>query len=185
MTTTVFAISTTGLPNFHRSAADPGQPRIIAVAAHLFSPKWVEQGAFHGITRAEDGVSSAEARAVHGITERERELYGIEIRMLMSYLMRFIRHSKEVACFNIGFVKFMIDIELHRLDADARDWNRGGMQRTCLLEEAGRRYNAGRVMTIQAAHDAAVGIEYHQPERAKHVYDARAAARMIMEMRRV
>jgi hypothetical protein len=183
MTITVFSLSTTGLPNFKLPATDPAQPRIVAMTATLYSSKWVEKGSFHGITKGEDSISSAEARAVHGVTERERELYGIEIKMMLAYFMRFVRHSKEIATFNMPFAKFVIDIELARGAWDTRDWLRGGMKRTCILDEAGSKHNAGRTMKIKAAHDAATGLSYDQPERDKHIYDCRAAARVLQALR--
>lgn len=184
MTITVFAIGTTGLPNFRRAPADPEQPRIVAIAATLYSSKWVEQDGFHFITRADGGVSSGDARAVHGVTERDRELFGIEAKLALACFMRFVRHSKEIATFNFPFARFMLDVEFDRANADVTDWIRGGLQRTCILESAGQRFNSGRVMTIAAAHEATTGIVYEQPARAKHVYDVRAAARVLQALRR-
>ena len=183
MTITVFAISTTGLPNMSRGVDHPEQPRIVAMSALMFSAKWTEQGAFHAITKVA-GVSSGDARAVHGVTERERELFGVEPKAILAFFMRMVRLSKEVAAFNFEFARFMIDIEIHHLDVAAPDWRRGGLQRTCILTEAGQKFNAGRMMTIPAAHEAATGMVYEQPARAKHISDARAAARVLQEIRK-
>lgn len=179
LTIAVFAISTTGLPNPHLAPTDPGQPRLVGMSAILFSSKWVEKGAFHGITKAVDGVSSAGAVAVHGVTERDRELYGIETKMMLAYFMRFVRHAKEIAAFNMPFVKFVIETELALGNWNTDDWLRGGMKRTCILEAAGQVHNAGRVMKIKAAHEAVTGLAYDQPEKDKHIYDCRAAARVM------
>lgn len=184
MTITVFAVSTTGLPDMKMGLSYPGQPRLVAMAAILFSTKWEERGAFHYIVRSEAAVSSADATAVHGVTDRDRELYGVESKLVLASFMRFIRHSDEVAAFNMPFHDFMMDVEMGALQADATDWLRGGLKRTCILQEAGAKHNAGRVMKIEAAHEAATGLTYSKPEKGKHLYDARAAARVLQELRR-
>lgn len=185
MTVTVFAVGTTGLPNFRDGPAHQGQPRIISMAAILYSPKWDERGAFHYIVKADGSVSSADAEAVHGVSDRERELYGVEIRLILASFMRFVRHSKEIACFNMPFHDFMMDVELARIpDADKTDWLRGGLKRTCILQEAGAKHNDGRVMKIPVAYEASTGLVYSKPEKGKHLYDVRAAARTLQELRR-
>ncbi len=153
------------------------------MSAIMFSPKWEERATFSYITKPDSTVSSAGAVAIHGVTERERELYGMDFHMVMASFMRFSRLSKEVAGFSMPFISLMIDIELDRLGAEARDWNRGGLKKTCLLQEAGNIHNSGRVMKIKDAHDVVTGLAYAQPEKNKHVYDARAAARMIQTLR--
>ena len=183
MTITVVAISTTGLVRHDRGPSDPAQPRLVAMSAALYSPKWEEKASFSYVTKPESAVSSAGAVAVHGVTERERELYGLDFAIVMASFMRFTRLSKEVAAFNMPFLSLMIDIELDRLKADAKDWNRGGLKKTCLLQETGNIHNSGKVMTIKAAHEAATGLLYEQPEKNKHIYDARAAARVIQCLR--
>lgn len=183
MTITVVAISTTGLPRFDRGPSDPAQPRLVAISAVLYSPKWEERGAFHYITKPESTVSSAGAVAVHGVTERERELYGMDFQMVLACFMRFTRMSKEVATFNMPFLSLMIDVEMNRLDASSQDWNRGGLKKTCILQEAGNVHNSGKLMKIKAAHDTVTGLAYEQPEKNKHVYDVRAATRVLQHLR--
>lgn len=153
------------------------------MSAILFSPKWEEKGAFSYITKPDATVSSAGAVAVHGVTERERELYGMDFNLVLATFMRFTRMSTEVAGFNMSFIATMIDVELDRLKADATVWNRGGLKKTCLLQDAGNVHNSGKVMTIKAAHEKVTGLLYEQPDKGKHIYDARAAARVIQRLR--
>lgn len=153
------------------------------MSAALYSPKWEEKASFSYITKPDATVSSAGAVAVHGVTERERELYGLDFAIVLASFMRFTRLSKEVAGFSMPFISLMIDIELDRLKADAKDWNRGGLKKICLLQDAGNVHNSGKTMTIKAAHEATTGLLYEQPEKGKHIYDARAAARVIISLR--
>lgn len=183
MTITVFAMATTGLPVPHAGPEDPNQPRMVSLSAMLISGKWEERAAFHCLISPEGSVSAAEAEHIHGISERERELYGMEPRLAMANLMRFFRRSEECVTFNMAFARKLIEIELHRLNASAEDWMRGGFKKHCLLEEAGHVHNAGRIMKIAAAHEAVTGLAYDPPPKNKHMYDVRAALRVVQGLR--
>lgn len=157
---------------------------MIAVAAMLFSQKWEERGAFHFLTRPEGNVSAAGAKAVHHISEREREIYGIRQKLVLASLMDLARNSREIIAFNLPFASRIIEIELDRASADPTDWIRGGLRRTCAMEAAGQKFNSGRAMKLVDAHEAATGISYDPPARDKHIHDAKAVARIMMEIRR-
>lgn len=180
----LFSLDTTGLILFDRPASDPMQPRLVAMAAGLYNVRWEQKGYFELITKPEGMISSAGARSVHGVTERERELYGVDYRFVMAGFMRFVRQAKEVATFNMPFAKAMLDVEFDRLQADKSDWTRGGLKRTCLKDEAGARWNSGKAMNIQQAHEIATGIAYEKPQKDKHAKDVRAALRIMQALRR-
>lgn len=184
MTVTVFAVDTTGLVHFKKPPGDPSQPRMVAIAAILYSPKWEQRGYFEFLIRPEDNTSTPGAKAVHGVSERERELYGVDCRLAMGAFMRFVRMSKEVMAFNMPFAESMINIELTRLNANADDWLRGGLKRSCLRDLAALKWGDGRAMDLPATHERATGLVYEKPQRDKHIQDVRAAARIMMELRR-
>ena len=184
MTIMLFSLDTTGLLRFDRPASDETQPRLVAMACAMFNSKWEQKGYFEFITKPDGVASQAEAKSIHGVTERERELYGVDHLFLMAAFMRFVRLSGEVATFNMPFAAKMLEIEFDRLKALNTDWIRGGLKRTCIRDEAGARWNNGKPMNIQAAHEAATGIAYAKPAKDKHVKDVRAAARIVMELRR-
>lgn len=184
MTICVFACSTTGLVNQERDLDHPSQPRMIGIAAVLLSPKWQERASFHCLVQSEGTVTSAGAKAAHGITDRERDLYGVRRKSALIMLMDFTRVASELACWALDFNTDIVDIELHRLGAAVTDWKRGGLKRTSIMQEAASRYNGGRTMKLSDAHGMATSIAYESPERDKHLYDVRAAVRVLMELRR-
>lgn len=184
MTIAIFTVSTTGLFDFKRPVSDPGQPRMVGIAALLFSAKWQERAAFHCLIQPEGTVSTAGAKAAHGISDRERDLYGVRRKAALLMLMDFTRTATELAGWALDFNTSIIDVELHHLQADPKDWKRGGLKRTSIQQEAQARWNGGRPMKLADAHEIAIGITYQQPERDKHLYDAHAAARVLMELRR-
>lgn len=184
MTLTVFAVATTGLVHFDKPLGDPTQPRMVALAAFMYSKRMVEKGAFHLFTRPEGTASTTGARQVHGITERERDLFGVRLKVAIATLMDMTRASTEIAAYSLDFCTRLIEIELHHLKADTTDWRRGGLVRTSIMQAATARYNGGKAMTLGAAHAAATGVAYESPTHDKHIHDARAATRILMELRR-
>lgn len=184
MTTTIFTCATTGLYRFDLAPGDPSQPRVIAIAATMFDAKWTERGSMHCLIRPEASVSAAGATAVHHITEREREIYGVRSKCAIAMFMDFTRSSTQIVAFNLPFMSGMIDVELARLGVSVDDWRRGGLTRTCAMEAAAQKVNGGHAMKLPEAHAKVTGIEYSSPERDKHVHDVKAVARIMMEVTR-
>lgn len=184
MTICVYTVSTTGLFNPERDVSHPSQPRMIGMAAVLLSPKWQERGAFHCLVQSEGTVTSAGAKAAHGISDRERDVYGVRRKTALLMLMDLSRVASELCGWALDFNQNIIDIELDRLQANVADWKRGGLKRTSIMQEASARWNGGRPMKLADAHGLATGIAYESPERDKHLYDVRAAVRVLMELRR-
>lgn len=184
MTTTVFAIETTGLYNWKSKPDDPAQPRIVAIAVGLYSARGDEQALFHAKLEPDGHVSSAAARDVHGVTERERELYGQDLRWCLGGLMRYTRKSDELVTFNMKFSRAVVESEILRLNADPSAWTRGGLKRVSVQDESAAKWNSGKLWDINAAHLAATGITYEKPEKDRHVKNLRATLRIMTELQR-
>lgn len=184
MTITIFATSTTGLLNASKPLSHDSQPRMIGIAAVMLSPKWQERAAMHFLIQPEGTVTTKDAKAAHGISDRERELYGIRRRAALIAFLDMTRASTELCSWALDFHSAIIDIELDRAKADVGDWRRGGLKRTSLNLEAAARYNDGRTLSLPDAHAAAIGIAYESPERDKHLHDVHAAVRVLMDLRK-
>lgn len=183
MTIAVFAIDTTGLYRFDKAGGDDQQPRIVAMAGALFNNKWRQKTSFDLITKSDGSISAAGAKDVHGVSERERALYGVDSLFMLAGFMRYVRLADEVCIFNMKFGRAVLESEMIRLKANYEDWTRGGLKKTCIGIESAARWNDGKHWNISAAHAAATGIAYDPPADDRHIHNLRAAVRILIETR--
>lgn len=181
MSICIFKTETTGLPQRQKPLADLGQPRMVQLAAVLFSPQWDEINMMHAVIKPDGWVSNAGAMASHGIPLRRNELYGARQKTALAFFMDFVRGSGELASWMLNFDGFVIDVEMNRINAKSEDWSRGGLKRTSISDLACSKWKNGAPMKMAEAHLLATGETYEKTHRA--LDDVRAAARILKEIR--
>lgn len=154
MTTLLFRTESTDLFRGRRPLNDPTMPRMMKIEAVLLHRKTLRIVNEMSVLIQPNGwVPNAGASASHGITVRECELYGVRPKAALVTFMDMVRSASEICAWGLPFHRGIIDVELNRADAQPDEWMRAGLKRTCLMVEAGAKWNNGRAMTLMAAAD--------------------------------
>lgn len=181
MTLCIFDLETTGLPKRDKSLTDVSQPHIMQLGAIMVTKNWEEVASMQVLIKPEGWSSQAGATAVHNISMRQCELYGIRLKAALAMFMDMVRSSTEIIAYALPFDETLIDIELARLNAAPQEWKRGGLVRTCAMQQAAARWNNGKSMKLTAAYERATGRAFDQLHRG--LSDARAALEIMRALR--
>lgn len=181
MTMCYFDVETTGLHKPGKSLTDPSQPHVMQLGAVLVSRNWEEVSSMQVLIKPEGWTSETGATNVHNISMRQCELYGVRIHAALAMFIDMVRAATELLAYALPFDTRLIDIELARLGANPIEWKRGGLTRTCVMQECGQRFNNGKAMKLTAAYKRATGKEFDQLHRG--LSDARAAVEIMRAIR--
>lgn len=113
-----FDTETTGKANFKAGPEWPDQPRLVQLAAVLFTPAGEELGSFNHIIEPDGWIIPAEASAVHGISNDYAKSFGIPVGKALVSFTELLIQADWLVAHNIDFDDLILASELHRLRAD-------------------------------------------------------------------
>lgn len=174
---TIFDTETTGIPNWKMPLTDGSQPRIIQLGALQFDRDGNLMNRVALYMKRDGWVSSSGAKAVHGISERRCDLYGVRQVAAIAVLMDMVRSSRVLASYGLRFDRTMVEIEMLRAGGIPDGWKRSMLRDVCILEAAAQAANSGKSMKLNDAHQAIVGSPYEQKHDA--LEDTEAAGRVF------
>lgn len=189
----VIDCETTGIPLWDRPLWDPAQPRIIQFAAVQWGKDRSVLNCFSALAKRDGWTSNEGARAIHGISDRRNDLYGLGSLWWLGILIGnetapgMLMTSRKVASYGMRFDKTMIEIELYaRMRAAGQDpkgsplpavWRSPTLTWICLQREAAAAVNGGKSMKMVEAHQALVGEPFAQRHDA--LDDVQGASRIM------
>ncbi len=100
----------------HKCPPDhPDQPRIVQLAAILYSQDRRVAAEFNCLIKPEGWTIPAEATDIHGITTAQCEAFGLKIGTALGVLCQFIKRAQLLVAHSMGFDSLVIHSELCRL----------------------------------------------------------------------
>lgn len=115
----VFDTETTGKADMASPVSVAHQPRIVQLAAVLYTDSGREVSSMNCIIKPDGWTIPKEASDIHGITDEMAEKEGIDITLALAIFDSLFSWEKTtIVGHNVAFDIFMYDIELHRLMKD-------------------------------------------------------------------
>lgn len=190
----VFDVETTGLPDRGEVVTSPSYPHIVEMAALLVDETGVEAGSFNFIVKPDGWTIPDEAAAVHGVTQERATALGVPLALAVAAYVNLRALADEVAGHNVSFDLGLIAAAIHRL---GRVPSHPGPSKivctadlgalVCRLPPTEKMIAAGfdhfKRPTLSELHRHLFGEEHAGAHTA--LADCRAAARCLMEMRRL
>ena len=137
MTILVFDTETTGFADRKKPLLDPGQPHLVQLACALIQNDGTEIMAAHLIIRPEGFTIPPTATKVHGITHDLALAVGIPVKLaLLTFTHMRARATTAIAAHNEEFDRFIMDIELARLNAEPA--HAGPQRHICTAQESAK-----------------------------------------------
>lgn len=101
----------------------PNQARIVQLACVLIDSSFNEINIFSTLIKPDNWLISPGAQAVHGISQKDCETYGIPIQIALSIFDSFMNQSNYQVAHNSRFDTQMIDVEQSCLGINPKDWS--------------------------------------------------------------
>lgn len=176
----VLDAETTGLPIKGRGIHAEGQPRIIELAWTLFDVAGAEMGSGMALNNSPGVSSSKEALAVHGISDRRKTLYGVEMNRALALFMGHLSAATMIVSYGLRFDMQMLSRELRLLRDDCSRLDRPGLRRCDLIQVVVDVHGLPRWISLEEAHKLVLGEAHVVRHRA--VPDCAAAARVFWKL---
>lgn len=111
----IFDTETTGKYDFTKGALHPSQPRIVSLAASVFSDDGQhEVGQYYAIIRPDDFVIPADVTRIHGITQEFAKTNGMDGKGVINSFLRMFVGCRLAIAFNSKFDFAMVTSEILR-----------------------------------------------------------------------
>lgn len=169
--------ATTGIPIKGRGIHAEGQPRIIELAWTIYDTAGAVMGSGHALNNSPGVSSSKEALAIHGISDRRKTMYGVEMKRALTLFMAHLAAATMIVSYGLRFDMQMLSRELRLVGDDCSRLDRPGLRRCDLIQIVVDVQGLPRWITLAEAHQLVVGEEYGIRHRA--VPDCAAAARIF------
>jgi len=177
-----FDTETSGLFDFKKPITDPGQPRLLQLAAVLSDNSGRERGLMSVLIRPDEWEVADGAFAVHGIATAQASAVGVPVVEALALFMRMLDQATHLIAFNLEFDCRVIERELFLLGANAASWKRGRLNRVCPMLLGAALRDDGKWPKLAWLYE----YLFSEKHEAAHdgLADARAALRCYIELRR-
>ena len=106
---------TTGLPLWDKESSDPGQPRVVEVAAVLDDHEGKNRHVFNAIVKPISFTIPAEASNIHGIRHEMAMDLGLAPKTVFEIICDMLRNADRLVCHNTRFDVKLLKVEAHNL----------------------------------------------------------------------
>ncbi len=178
----VFDTETTGLPDFKAPADAPHQPRVVQLAAILFTPDEEPIVTLNVLIRPDGWTIPEDAARVHGITTEAALANGIPIARALELFAVFTAPDTTLVGHNITFDAKLLRGEYRRIGRDMSFPGICTMRSATKFVGAKQANGSGKFPNLQETHQALFAEGFDGAHDA--LADVKATARIFFALRR-